>query len=275
MAEMQAWEKALNIAAKELKMTSIGIQHSSISLLFLNYFNDKSELDYANGLISMPKPDFLGCVGKIPEKIFLDNGWDKKHLFRFGATRFQHYLEHFKDARAWSDKKDRIVVAFCICPKETKELLSIVCQAFAASPQYEVVLKGHYANPFDFYSVQLPKNFRVSNEPLGKLLPEAKIIIVTESSSVFEGLACQSVPVIPLLLESVDLSPLSGISDLPYYANNPRELKSIVDKIISSSESPLVRQKVVEFLNDYCDFLDKDEDYLNRIETVLGRIKMC
>jgi len=272
MAEMQAWEKSLNIAAKEQQMEKvIGIQHTIVPLLLLTYFNGQADLEYKDMMTTMPKPDYLGCVGKIPERFLRDNGWDDSHMFIFGATRFQHYINYFNKKIAWSAKKNRAVVTFCICPSQAKEVMHFVWQALGSNPNFEVILKGHYANALDFSAFRLPSHFRVSKEPLSVLLPEAKVIVVTESSSVLEGLACRCVPVIPLLPGVVDLNPLSGISDIPHYARSPLALRNIVEKIIQSQESPLNYQEVKEFLCAYCDFLENDQEYLEKIEGVFTK----
>jgi len=75
LAEMYSWEKALNIALSgPERIKTVGIQHASVPLLLLNYFNDKSELLSGDNIQKMPASDYLGCAGRIPARLLEEPG---------------------------------------------------------------------------------------------------------------------------------------------------------------------------------------------------------
>ena len=274
VAEMHAWEKALNMAAREKKwLKVIGVQHTIVPLLLLNYFNHKTELRYGDNISTMPKPDYLACVGKIPAKLFKDSGWEKKRVFVLGAIRFQHYKKYLGREIPWNNRENKVVVALSISPEESREVLFYVYQAFKDQRRYQVIIKGHPFCPVrplvDSLGIHLDKNvFKIVETPLSELLPTAKAMIVTESSATLESIACQCPVIVPLLPNMVDMNPLSGISDLPVYVSSPEELRKVVEKIVKRKKSPISFKKCKTFIEKYCDFPDSDEEFLRRISEV-------
>lgn len=272
IAEMHAWEKALNIAAREKKgLKVIGIQHTIVPLLLLNYFNHKTELRFPDGPSTVPKPDYLACVGKIPVKLFRDSGWEEKRVFVLGAIRFQHYKKCLKRKTPWRDRENKVVVALSISPEESKEVLFYVYHAFKDQKKYRVIIKGHPFCPVrplvESLGIRLDKNvFKIVETPLSELLPAAKAMIVTESSATLESIACQCPVIVPLLPNMVDMNPLSGISDLPIYVTSPEELKIVVEKIMGGKKSHLSFEECKTFIENYCEFPDSDEVFLKRLE---------
>ncbi len=271
-AEMQNWEKALCAASSETGRTkTVAIQHTTTPIFSLKYFQDKNEIrtKYEDG--GMPKPFKFACVGDIPEKLLKESGWNKNSLFVLGGIRFQHYLDLIDTKIDWAEKKNKIIVALPIHPEEAKEVINMCLEAFQDEKDISVVFKGHPSNPvlplldsLKIKSLNFP--FTVSDEPLSKLLPETKIIIVTESSATLEGLACLCQVVIPKLVNAIDLNPLTGLSDLPLYANSPEELGNIGRDIMKKETPPYSREKGIQFLEQYITFRDKDEDYFECIE---------
>lgn len=272
IAEMYTWEKALNIAAKERKeLKVVGIQHTITPLLLLNYFNHKTELRQGNNVQTMPQPNYLACVGKIPLKLFQDAGWNKNKVFVLGAIRFQHYKQHLEQEIPWNNRENKVIVALMISPEESKEVLTFVYHAFKENTEYQVIIKGHPSCPVPPLISELnigfdEKIFKIVETPLSELLPTAKAVVVTESSSSLESIACQCPIIVPRLPNFIDMDPLSGVSDLPIYVASSKELKKIVDEIMDKKESPLAYEKCREFIESYCDFPESDEEFLRRIE---------
>ena len=272
IAENLLWEKALNIAArKRCQIKTIGIQHTTVPLLLLNYFNDRTELQNENYIQSLPRPDYLGCTGNIPARLFLESGWGKNRVFVLGALRAQYLKHELERPVPWSRRKNKVIVALSIKPEESMEVLHYVRQAFTHCTDYEIIIKGH---PFLALSellissnIKLDRNiFRIVETSLVELLPEAKALIVTGSSSALESIAHQCPVIIPRLSRVVDMNPLSGISSLGIYVESPKELKDAVDKIMQKGESPLSYSDCKTLVEDYWEFPDSATDFLRRIE---------
>jgi len=272
MFEMHAWEKALNVSARERQnVKTIGIQHSIVPLLLLNYFPHSSEISNGDYIATMPKPDYLACVGKIPVRLFLKVGWDKKHVFSLGAIRFQYIRGLLGDVVPWDKRKDKIVVALSYSADESKEILKYILEAFRTGANYKVLIKGHPASPVEpilkDLNCTLDHNvFKVVSTPLDKLLSTAKAVIVNESTAALEAIACHCPVIIPRLMTTLDMNPLSGLSDLPIYVNSPQEMKRVVDQIVESKGGAHNFERCQTFIRSYFEFLDSDDAFLGRIE---------
>lgn len=271
LAEMQAWEKALSIANQGNKDTKlIGVQHASVKPLHLSYFNDPAELRSGNHIISMPRPDYLACAGKTTLNLLKGNGWDGKELILWGAARYQNYKKYLDMEPSWGKRKNTVVAALSIHKEETKEVLFYIYQAFRNHSNYNIIIKGHYSCPISpllkELNIRLNENiFSISSLPLSELLEDAKVLIVTSSAASIEAIACQCPVIIPRLCSVVDMSPLSTISNLAIYVDNPYELLQQTEKIINAKESPIDPEMSKEFVKNYFEFLDSEEDFIRRL----------
>ncbi len=267
--ENQPWEKALNIAASGRKIKNIiGIQHTTVPLLLLNYFNHASEFKDEDFLQTIPA--HVGCVGRIPRELLISSGWDREKVFVLGAIRFQQLRKHIEKEIPWETRDNVVIVALSIELMESMELLSYVFSAFRNPTKFRVLIKGHPALPVGtiLHSMRMhpdPDIFTIVDTPLHEHLPKCKVMIVTGSSSSLESIACQCPIIIPRLVSTIDMNPLSGISDLPVFADSPQELRRKTEEIIERSDSPLNYEKCRDFIRRYCDFIPDDE-FLKRIE---------
>lgn len=273
-AEMQGWEKSMCAAMTEHGITRVlGIQHAAVPKLLLNYFFDKAETEPSFGQSCLPRPKKLGCAGNIPKMILQEMGWPAEDLFVLGGIRFDHYKELLKKNYPWEGKKDKVVVALPIKKDEAVELVNLCHTALSSEGRLSVIFKSHPCLPMAEILKVVKLNvfeqpFSVSNEPLSTLLPDSKVLIVTESSSTFEGLACQCQIIIPFLNGSLDLNPLSGISNLGLYVNSSGELKDAVLESLSRGCPSCSNGEAHEFLQNYITLRNK-EDYLKCIEEQL------
>ena len=64
----------------------------------------------------------------------------------------------------------------------------------------------------------------------------------------------------------LDISPLSGISDLPIHVSNPVQLKHVVDQIVEGDCSPVREEACRSLIEEYCDFPDSAKEFLIRLE---------
>lgn len=277
IAEMHAWEKALNVALREnANLKSIGIQHTIVSLLHLMYFNHKNDLLDGNYVDKMPKPDYLACVGGIPYKLFLESGWSKDKLFILGPIRSQHYKDLLKKEIPWNDRQNRIIIALPIGFEEAKEVLSFAYSALKEEKKIEILVKGHPSNPvsiiLDSLKISLNDNFKVVNAPLSELIISSKALITTASSVCLESLACYCPVIVPRLISTIDMNPLSWISDIQINVENPEQLRDVVLKIMASQEQYVSREKCKMLIENYCGFLDSNEQFLEKLEEKIGNI---
>lgn len=275
-AEMHSWEKALTAASSRSgKIKTVGIQHTIVPLMLLMYFNDRTELEDGDYIQTMPKPDYLACVGEIPAGLFRDAGWRKDRVFSWGTLRFQHFKHQLKHMVSWENRKSRVIIALSIMPEKSAETLLYIYQAFKNSTGFEVFIKGHPDFPIKKLTRVLGIEF---NEPiftfsdfsLEVLLRDAKAVVVTGSSASLEAIACGCSVIIPRLVNFIDMDPVSGISDLPIYVESPSELRDIVEKILIGKEPPFSISQCRDFILNYCNLLSSDEDFLKELEKASG-----
>ncbi len=273
LAEMQDWEKALNIAARTAgKVTTVGLQHAMVSVLHLMYFNHPEDLKAGNCVDKMPQPHYLATIGKTAAGLFKKSGWGD-NVFILGPFRFEHIQKILQRRISWREKENRVVVALPFSPNEAREVLFYVAQAFKKAEGYDVIIKEHPFCPVKklLRSMKNPiplKGFQLSDASLEELLNKAKVLIVTESSVALWGVACQCRLVVPRLTGTVDLNPLSGVSELPVFVHHPAQLKSAVESAIRG-ELAGYGEQCNKFFADYCDFPKTDDEWLGRLESAI------
>lgn len=274
LAEMLSWEKALNIAAKERGVLRVvGIQHTTIPLLYLTHFNDRTELIDHNYINNVPRPKYIACAGRIPAEILSGAGWNE--VFIWGAIRYQHLKKYIDKKTSWETRENCILVALTYDMQESIEMLSFVHEAFKDQTKYKVMIKGH---PYLPVSKVLESSkmsfesevFKVIETPLYDLLPRVKVMVVGGSSASLEAVACQCPVIIPMMTNVVDMNPLSGISDIPIYVESPDILKKVAYDTIESKDSPLPYEKCKIFIENYFEFLKSNDEFEEKLEMRLG-----
>jgi surface carbohydrate biosynthesis protein (TIGR04326 family) len=275
--EMQAWEKALQIAAKQkLDHECIGLQHTILSPMLLSYFNHFSEIKGNDFISSKPLPDKLGCVGDITRRLFASDGWHQDNLFVSGAFRF-HRLSLRKKTQEMNPNRDNaVVVAFGMSPAVNREMLYFMHEAFSKKEcSFKVLLKSHpyqtIKKNIEELKLELdPAIFQITDQPLCDIVPKTKAMIVKGSSSIFEALIDNIPVIVPQLHETVDLCPLSGISNLPIYVNSPGELYETINDVIKDGYRSNDLRDSNLFVDEYLKtFQDKSQYY----ETILNVLK--
>lgn len=271
-AEMHSWEKALNAAFRQVEeLRTVGVQHSIVPLLLLNYFNNKSDLMAGDNIQKMPRPTYLGCVGKIPLRLFKDMGWPEEEIFLLGPLRFQSLKNNFSRRIKWRDRENILVVALPILSSESLEILQYIYYAFRKHCNYKILIKWHPACPvkniigrlgFDLSRTK----FHITERSLNEILPSAKVSVVTESTSALEAFIYECPVIIPKLINIVDKSPLTGVTDLGIYVDNPTGLRYTTDSIMESRDNPIISKRYHDFVNEYFEFQDSYENFLTRLK---------
>lgn len=276
-AEMHAWEKALNAACSKRKdIVRIGLQHTIVPLLLLNYFDHPDDLEGGSYIKYSPAPNYLGCVGTVTKNLFLENRWPEEKLFVLGGFRFRGLKdrEYNSDMVNRGQKKSQIIVAFSISPQENKELLSLVYRAFNDKEMnYKILLKSHPCYPVGRLVRAMGLNlnsriFELTDKPLQEVVPESKMMIVKESSSIFWAIYNKIPVVVPLLYCIVDLCPISGVSNLAYYITNQEELFALANNIMHNGEAVQISE-YERFFNRYLEiYSDEKQYYENLMEKI-------
>jgi len=267
-AEMHAWEKALDIACEQREeVVSVGIQHTIVPLLLLNYFNHPDDLRGSDYEKYFPLPDYLGCVGGITKRLFIENGWPREKVFISGAFRFQGIADNKVISVT---RENKITVAFSISPIENQEILDLLYRAFNDKALDLVIeLKSHPCAPIKnilrkkrIYLNE--KIFRLSEEPLPELVARSKAMIVKESSSLFWALHNKIPVLVPNLYNTVDLCPLSHINNLAIYVDTPDDLFRITMEIMHDK----IKVDYGDYkrcLDDYLEFYSDDKAYYKNL----------
>lgn len=276
-SELYAWENALNIARKGCKkIKTVGIQHSSISFLQLNYFNAPADLKNDDVINSFPLPDYLACSGEIPMRLLLDSGWPKERIFVLGAIRYHQLSKFLKEEIRWGMRPKNITVALSHIKFEVEELLLILKQAFQDKGICTFLIKPHISYPIDnilklINSDYPDRKFELCiDEPLEDLLISSRAVITTSSTASLDGVACQCPVIIPKLSSRAVMNPLNELNEgFAIYVSNQEELINAVTSIVNSEKSPIKFEKIKSFINKYFTFVTAEDEYFSRLEKAL------
>lgn len=272
IAEMYAWEAALNAARRPFKnIRAIALQHTIVSQLLLNYFESPHNLKWENDVLRLPLPDRIGCVGEITKKMLHDGGWPNERLFKLGALRMAPATTPSANENACSNA---VIVALSYSMAEALEILSLVSRAFREEKNLLIYLKFHPAMSYVDISRKniLPSDllslpFVITEEPIEKLLCRSQVMIAGGTSSCLGALRMGRNVIVPLVASSLCINPLFGVSDIASFVATSAELRSETMKaLVKRSESESARS----FVDNYCLVHREDEEYLRRLEASLS-----
>ena len=283
-AEFSGWEGALNIAGKKFNnIKTLGIQHSSLPLLMLTYFNAPCDLASENFREGFPMPDYLGTSGELPRRMFIENGWEAKKVFNIGAIRYQALAKFLKKEVNWKKREKRVVVTLTSIDEENRDVLLMLWQAFRDAKDISFIIKSHPL--FDLKKFMRTIDFNMKNKrfifdtltPTRELLISSRAVIVAGSSASIDGAACQCPVVIPRLSCVADMNPLTGVNEkLVRYVDNKDELFNTVSSLVHSDYPPVDAGQFKTFVKDYFDIASHEDEYFKRLEKTLlcqkGRI---
>lgn len=280
-AELHGWENSLNmVRRKHLSFMTIGLQHTIMPLLLLNYFRDPRDFEHDN-INGFPQPSYVGTTGEITRSLLIQNGWNPNKLFILGGFRFANILNLLNTKIVPRDhfKKNQIIVALSISDKENAEVIEMLNDSLKECDlNIKVFLKFHPCNNpralIQKLQWSLDPRIEITNRSLEELVVESKGMIVKESSSIFEALA-RGVPIIvPQLYSMIDMCPLSGIYEGLHYVYNSQELLTKMKEICKNQDSLSNQESVNRFLNRYLYPFDK-EKFLNMgLKTELNTAKI-
>ena len=274
-AELQWWENVLNIArGKNRKITTVGIQHSSVPFLFLSYFNYPADFNCMDDFDTFPLPDYLAASGNIPSKLLVDSGWPKRKIFDIGAIKYHRLLRFLEQEIVWSKREKKVVVALSIIHEEIEEMLLMLKQSFRNDDACNFIIKAHPATSRirDFIRASglgaFGNRFILdTHTPIENLLVSSRAVIVASSTASLDAIACQCPVVIPRLSCRVDMNPLSNVAEgLVRYADTQDEFRAVIGSIVSSEKPPIEFSKYKVFFNDYFTIVGNEDEYFERLQ---------
>ncbi len=277
-AENQAWEKSLCFAGKMHNLFTTGIQHTTVPVMMLNFFNDKREMCENSCVSCVPHPEILGCAGEICREMMLNAGWPDDRVFISGGVRFGYLKNALFSSTDWRNRKNSVVVALSIQKDESIWLLRFVAESFNGMKNLQIIVKGHPDLParklISSSDILLDADvFSVNDtEPLSTLLSDSKALVVMNSSSAVEGIGNLCAVFVPVSAEIIDINPFSWISGLVEYVESPSRLKHKIENILTLKEPYVSREKCQEFIKRYFTFYDNDRYYVELIENLRKNI---
>ncbi|MDO8581177.1 MAG: hypothetical protein Q7S13_06830 [Candidatus Omnitrophota bacterium] len=280
-SEIHGWEKALNVAcAKREDIQCIGLQHTIVPLLYMNYFDHPDDLRGDDWVQYSPMPDSIGCVGKITRDILSQSGIPEERLFHLGAFRFQKLANHRSHPSSAVVKKNCVIVALSNCAWESEEILWLLYDAFNNSDfEGRFFIKSHPCCPAEkiINNMQVTFNSRIfefTNQSLDVIVPSAKAMIVKESSSIFWALHYKIPVVVPKLYKIVDLCPLSGIrNDIVISVSNANDLFSVISDIIGNCNHHVCADEYDRLLDEYLTIYPNQNQYYDNLSAVQSLVK--
>jgi surface carbohydrate biosynthesis protein (TIGR04326 family) len=245
--EMCAWEKALNAAGERYGSATkrIGFQHTHVTRNHFNYIWDPSETDGEFPASTLPLPNIIACNGDIPLNYLRQ--WGVKHLRKVEAVRHLYLktiLEQESEETERAASGRVLLLAGSIIAEETSALLSFLHSAFPDGTDFHVWLKGHPACPVGPLLERLPGGLKghhgweIRDEPVAKLLPASRIVLVGGSSVAVDALAHKCAVVVPVLAECMFMTPLAGFEEYYFRCTGPGQFRAFVENLMAGNESP-------------------------------------
>lgn len=274
VCEMQWWERPLYAFARGRGLPTVGIQHTHVPLLLLNYFNDASELTWQDRPESCPVPDLMAATGQLPRRLLIEDSWPEDRVFVWGAPRFEALAGADGGSIPFGQRERVLICALPIDRREADALLRMMADAFREPAPYSIVLKSHPAFASGelvrrHLGASLGETFEVVDQPLETLLANAKGMIVTGSSSGMFALAQGCPVIIPRFFGILDINPLSYVSDVPIFVDTPADLRLACDRAATSETPQVPLDRSLGVLRDYMSFPPSDDDYLTSLETAV------
>lgn len=245
--ENHTWEKICCIAFREFfpKATIIGFQHGGLSKMLINYFFSEKERNI------IPFPDIVITSGKCFRHILMMSGYDPNKILCGGAIRYK-YLNNLSKQTVQQKKINRnsvnILVAPSIGKNEAAELVYKVVRSFGSMSMYNVILKFHPLMPYQQIANELnlkslPEHFKVSLQPISKLLMDCDFLLYTESTTCIEAIA---MGVYPINISSdiiIDCDFLDPIPEVRTKARTDDEIRCKVQELVEIDPKELNKRK--------------------------------
>ncbi|MBW2343953.1 MAG: hypothetical protein JRF53_08040 [Deltaproteobacteria bacterium] len=231
--ENQPWERAFISSWKQHGHGRIiGFQHTTVSYLYLRYFEDKRS--YALATDPPPLPDLLAVGGAAALELFLRAGFPEERLVPVEALRYLYMNDAVKRLSNRKKRLKRILLAVTgYRPEVTAEELRLLAAAASMGgleTYDEVWVKPHPFCPVEsiLSAVAPGLEAKIVSDPLEELWPHATTVYASNSTTAAIEAAMAKLPVaIHLHSRSLNISPLFGLADVDF-VSRPEELANFL-----------------------------------------------
>lgn len=271
VCEMQWWERALYFYTAKRRITTVGVQHTIVPELLLNYYGDDADFDPKRG--GHPFPDHMAAVGRMSRDALVNGGWPRERVFIWGAQRFEDLNRMSEAPVAWNSRLDSFLCIFSVNDSDSARLLRLIREAFSAKGGYKILIKGHPAADINRLMARIDialddAIFECTTKPLHDIVPKVRGVILVSSSSCLYALRSATPVIVPVFSDRIDYNPLSYVTDIPVFTYSPEDLRSACDTIASSAESPCRQERFRQALEDYLYFPKDEGEYLEKIRAL-------
>ncbi|KHE94091.1 MAG: hypothetical protein K8F52_13410 [Candidatus Scalindua rubra] len=257
LAEMHAWENALN-AANELrsqKVKTIGFQHTSVPRNFFHYFHHDEEMKDDRKEIKFPLPDVLACNGDISYHLMAKQGYP--NLKKVEAIRQLYLNKYLSNSNVKIGNKVPILLVACSFDRnETILLISLLNEAFPGKRNFKIWLKGHPAQPVDEILRVLDIDdqkcgYEIKDSPVDILLNDATIVMAGSTIVALEALAVGCKVVLPVFSDYMFMSPLNGHDKYYTKIYDPDGLRHSVQTLLEKDVEEALITSSKQFISSY------------------------
>ncbi len=237
--EMQAWEKALNAAAKKFNknIRTIGFQHSAISRNEYQYFYNKTEMGgNKSSMAGMPLPDILACNGQAEYSILSKTGYPNLTILE--SVRYMYINKILSSPPKPRKDIPVLLVAGSYDRNASKELISLVYGAFPTVEKFNIWFKAHPAMQFEalFNDLKIDidrTGYNIYHGNISEYLGQAWSVLTPTGVVAIEAMAYGCEVIVPVFPDAVCISPVVGFEDFYHKVTTPEELSNTVNKIFS------------------------------------------
>jgi hypothetical protein len=234
--ENYSFEKAIieNFGRVDEGTTVIGYQHSSVASNNFSYCLSTSESD------QVFLPDIVITNGTYPRELLIQNHYPADRVVVGGALRYVGTADLSPPCpnKGRTQKEGYIILTLPCMLDESIEILEKVYASLGDRP-HKIIIKVHPFIPEDWLTRAVKKpvmdRFVFTREPLNQILPEAALLIYSNSSTCIDALL-QGVPVLRILSDRrLDIDPLLDFrTRTPFIrvADHPDEIAHQIDELI-------------------------------------------
>lgn len=250
--EMQAWEKALNIAKKQFSPRTLtyAFQHTVVMRNYFNYFYAEDDLLQSGKNTDMPLPNILIANGPLPYQLLARSRYP--HLRQAEAIR-QLYLNKTINGEKSKNRvgTEKVLLIGGSCDsQETKSLISLVYCAFPRANAFEIWFKGSPVNPVIPLFAELGINisqtgYRICEQDIAELLPSATLALIANTTVAIEAAAFGCEVIVPLFADTMLMNPLIETDAHYHLVSTPHELKMIVNNKIFANRPKTMNKAVI------------------------------
>jgi surface carbohydrate biosynthesis protein (TIGR04326 family) len=226
LQENQSWEIGLLHAWKEAGHSHlIGTPHSTLRFWDLRYFFDPRTY-HKSGSLDLPLPNQVTFNGPVMGHAYKKGGYPVDDLVEVEALRYLHLVDKKSKVSSHTFSKNgsmRVLVLGDYLISNTHRQLYMLEQAVSLIEfNLEIVVKPHPncpIQPSDYPNIKI----LITQEPIEKLLTECDVSFTSEVTSAAVDAYCSGIPIVSVLGNTLNLSPLLGHSEVSF-ATTPEEL---------------------------------------------------